>query len=153
MKRWTYASMALFALFGLRCNQDQGQTMDRAGTCLYQFNVHVTQGPSAGLAYQGLLAIQSPTPQTITGSFAVSGTDGGAGGMQVPVTGQITGSSISLNFMLAAGKSIAGTGPLADANHCQMDSSGTASGPQPGDTGTWDGHLMSVSGCSGSDTK
>jgi hypothetical protein len=86
-------------------DQDRDKRHRRPSVCVVPFEASVRQGPSAGLALQGVLTLQVESDGRIdTGAFAL------ADGSTIPVVGQAHGRAINLFLDLGDGTFIAGVG-------------------------------------------
>jgi hypothetical protein len=89
-------------------------------------------GPDTGEVWQGLLTLD------IAADGAMSGTLEQSSGETLPVSGTVTGQSITLVFELSDGKYVIGTGGLnRDIHDNPTVLGGTLSGPNEGDIGDW----------------
>lgn len=102
--------------------------------CYTQFTATVRQGPSAGLAINGILAMKASEDGAIDG--ATLWTEDSDDPIQV--VGQALGRLIGLVFKVDEEQAIYGTGVMeTDISVCGGGMGGPFSGPTEGDSGDW----------------
>jgi hypothetical protein len=102
-------------------------------TCSLTIHAETAAGPSAPIAYDGVLQFELESNGAFTrATFTHSGGSG------LAVTGQATGRSIDFQFDLGSDQTLTFAGAGAQpAATCPFDAAGLFSGPQPGDLGGW----------------
>ncbi|MBF2055161.1 MAG: hypothetical protein IGS03_17055 [Candidatus Sericytochromatia bacterium] len=97
------------------------------------FEATVRSGPSQGTQLTGLLTFKTLANGQLENAKLISAT-----GETIAVDGQIVNGRASLNFRLADGGVVAGTGEFENRqNLCAGTLTGPLTGPQPGDSGDW----------------
>ena len=113
------------------------ETEEGGHICIAQFEATVRQGPDAGTAYVGTLAIGIwPSGAIDEGVMAMDD------GTSISVVGQAEGHAVNLLFTVADGQYLFGVGTsesnLADCNGVlEGTMGGLFVGPQPGESGDW----------------
>ncbi len=129
--RLSLAGLSLLALVGVLAASPTVARAGAAGTeCQGAFQATVTSGSDTGLSLRGDLAF------TIAPSGSLSGTldEENGEGSGVPVSGGVSGGTITLVFALGGDSQISGSGPFAG---CSGTGAGTLRGPAPNDQGNW----------------
>ena len=104
----------------------------RAADIAGNFSATIYQGPDRGLTLQGLLELTGGQGGRLSGRLTP------ASGAAVPVSGQLTGTAISLVFYLPGGKQVFGVGAIGqDPDSKRWVAGGPLVGPGPGDSGDW----------------
>lgn len=118
--------------------------------CLVPFEATVRQGPDAGTAYTGLLALTADASGAVRGTLVPSAlaTPTAASKAGIGVVGQTAGRAINLLFATGGGRDLYGVGvlerPLAE---CTGAMGGPFVGPDPGDAGDWRAQAQPLTSC------
>ena len=100
------------------------------------FSADVRNGPDSGLSLWGTLRFTvAPRSHQITGVLIPGG-----GGPRVPLSGRIAGRTVEYVFHLPGGRLMRGVGSAPRdilRYYNGPPTTGTLSGPRPGDTGKW----------------
>ncbi|MGI8550209.1 MAG: hypothetical protein ACR2PL_05315 [Dehalococcoidia bacterium] len=135
----------LLAVLGVTMTQRSVRAQEKTEdlpNCLYDFEATVRQGPSAGLALRGSLALVEDTSRdlgSVVGYLIPNGGNVTASDI-VPVTGRVDGLALILQFALANGSTMTGTGSMDNTiDACRGKMRGDLTGPQLADTGDWAG--------------
>lgn len=103
------------------------------GFCSMGFEATVRNGPSKGTQLAGLLKFKTLENGQLADAKLFP-----AKGEPIAVDGQIVDGRAALNFHLAGGGVVAGTGDFQDKKDlCSGTLKGPLTGPQPGDSGDW----------------
>lgn len=105
---------------------DDAEVVDAVPVCFSSFRADVREGPNAGAAVVGTLAM-TDAPEAVFFD--------GTSTLEVPMT--LSGEDVTLDFVLDAG-TVHGTGTMPFAiEECVGEMDGPLTGPGEGDTGDW----------------
>ncbi len=125
-------------------SEAQIQSIDVDGCTFNQFQLDITEGPSAGLTVEGklFLAKDASTAGGLSGGFLWNG-------QHVAVTGAYTDDNIALHVDLGDGRFVEGYGPITGGNYCAAVEGvalGPTSAPDNSDPAKFDqGHWLALS--------
>lgn len=130
----TIALVLLALVCGAGC---EGEEQQEFPMCSYDFEATVRSGPHQGLELQGTLEVLDLSEIT-KGGIAGVFTPTSAPEQKMYVGGSAIDGVLDLDFMLADGSMVRGTGPISEApSACTQDVKGSLVGPAPGDIGDW----------------